>query len=166
MLKISRDWATPLTIGAFSLMSGTGLLMFFHAETGMNKLAHEWVGLVMVGGVAAHAVANWAAFKRYFLTGALSRGLIALGLLVMAGSFFSPPGGKRLSPPGMAMKAVVSAPLAKVAPLAGRSTEQAIADLAKAGIKVSGGDVSLEKATADNREMQAKAVAVLFSKGK
>lgn len=166
MTGISREWATPLTIGAFGLMSVTGLLMFFHAETGMNKLAHEWMGLVMVGGVAAHAIANWQAFQRYFLTGLLSRGLIALGLLVLAGSFFSPPGGKRMPPPVMAMKAVVSAPLAKVAPLSGRTTEQAIADLAKAGIHVPAGDVSIEKATADNRELQARAIAVLFSKAK
>jgi hypothetical protein len=166
MATISREWATPLTIGAFSLMSVTGLLMFFHAETGMNKLAHEWVGLVMVAGVAAHAIANWAAFKRYFLSGYLGRGLIALGLVALAGSFFSLPGGKRLPPPAIAMKAVVSAPLAKVAPLSGRSTEQAIADLATAGVHVATGDMSIEKATSGDRELQGKAIAVLFSKAK
>ena len=29
-MKISREWATPLTIGIFALMAVTGLLMFFH----------------------------------------------------------------------------------------------------------------------------------------
>ena len=42
-MKISREWATPLTIGAFGLMSVTGMLMFFHLDTGFNKLAHEWL---------------------------------------------------------------------------------------------------------------------------
>ncbi|WP_363348340.1 DUF4405 domain-containing protein [Methylocystis echinoides] len=163
-MQISREWATPLTIGAFSLMSVTGLLMFFHAEMGLNKLAHEWVGLVMVGGVAAHAIANWAAFKRYFLSGAFSRGVIAFSLIVLAGSFFSWTGEKRLPPPVLAMRAIVSAPLAKVAPLSGRSTEQAIADLAKAGVVVASGGVSLENAIGHNRELQAKAIAVLFGK--
>lgn len=166
MVTISRNWATPLTIGAFSLMSVTGLLMFFHAETGMNKLAHEWVGLVMVAGVAAHAAANWAGFKRYFLSGYLGRGLIALGLLALAASFLPPLGGKRLSPPAMAMKAVVSAPLARIAPLAGRSTEQAIADLARAGVRIANGEVSIEKATAGDRELQGKAISALFAKAR
>lgn len=29
-MKYLRPWATPLTIGAFAIMSTTGLLMFFH----------------------------------------------------------------------------------------------------------------------------------------
>jgi hypothetical protein len=159
-VKISREWATPVTIGAFGLMSVTGLLMFFHADRGMNKLAHEWVGLVMVAGVAAHATANWVAFKRYFLSGRLSRGVIALSALVLAGSFFSL-GARSASPPMMAMRAVLNAPLARVAPLAGRTTEQAIADLAKAGIQATA-DASIAKATAQDRELQAKAIAALF----
>ena len=68
MKIISRDWATPITIGAFAVMSVTGLLMFFHLDIGLNKLAHEWLGWLMVAGVAAHAIANWGAFKRYFVS--------------------------------------------------------------------------------------------------
>lgn len=43
-MTISRNWATPLTIGSFLLMAVTGLLMFFHLDTGLNKAAHEWLG--------------------------------------------------------------------------------------------------------------------------
>jgi hypothetical protein len=159
-VTISREWATPVTIGAFGLMSVTGLLMFLHADRGMNKLAHEWVGLVMVVGVVAHATANWAAFKRYFLSGCLSRGVIALSALALAGSFFSL-GARTASPPTMAMRAVLNPPLAKIAPLAGQTTQQAIADLAKEGIEASA-DASIAKATAQDRELQAKAIAALF----
>jgi len=28
-MKLSRDWMTSITIGAFALMSVTGMLMFF-----------------------------------------------------------------------------------------------------------------------------------------
>ena len=42
-MKVSRDWATPVTIGSFGLMAITGLLMFFHLDSGLNKTAHEWL---------------------------------------------------------------------------------------------------------------------------
>lgn len=41
---MNREIATPLTIGIFLIMSVTGILMFFHWDTGFNKLAHEWLG--------------------------------------------------------------------------------------------------------------------------
>jgi hypothetical protein len=47
-MKISTNWATPLTIGTFTLMAVTGMLMFFHADIGLNKTAHEWLGWVMI----------------------------------------------------------------------------------------------------------------------
>ena len=43
-MKLSRDWATPLTAGAFIVLAVTGLLMFFHLDRGLNHLAHEWLG--------------------------------------------------------------------------------------------------------------------------
>ena len=40
-MKLQRDWATPLTIGAFGLLAVTGVLMFFHPDSGLNKAVHE-----------------------------------------------------------------------------------------------------------------------------
>ena len=62
-----KAWATPLTIGAFGLMATTGLLMFFHLDSGLNKTAHEWLGWAMILGVVAHVMLNWKAFKRHFV---------------------------------------------------------------------------------------------------
>jgi hypothetical protein len=160
-----REWATPLTIGAFGLMSVTGLLMFFHFDMGLNKPAHQWLGWAMVAGVAAHAAANWNAFKRYFVSSATGRAIIGLSVLVLAGSFVSLPGGKEgASPPVLAMRAIAKAPISTVAPLSGRSTDQLLDDLAKAGVKLAGADSSLDSVTAGNREMQGKAMGVLFGK--
>ncbi|MBL0150870.1 MAG: hypothetical protein IPP87_20220 [Ideonella sp.] len=69
-------------------MAITGLLMFFHLDSGLNKTAHEWLGwLMVVAGVAAHAFANWLAFKRYFLSSKLGRGILAASVLVIGLSF-------------------------------------------------------------------------------
>ena len=61
-MKIKREWATPVTVGAFILMATTGILMFFHLDTGLNKEAHEWLGWVMIAGVALHVFSNWKPF--------------------------------------------------------------------------------------------------------
>ncbi len=36
-----RRWATPLIIGAFLLMSVTGVLMFFEIDAGLTAVAHN-----------------------------------------------------------------------------------------------------------------------------
>ena len=163
-MKISRDWATPLTIGAFGLMAITGILMFFHLDSGLNKTAHEWLGWLMVAGVAAHASANWLSFKRYFLSSPKGRSILVVSLLVIAGSFVSLSGGREGggSPPQLAIRAVTQAPLAQVAPLTGRTLAQLIADLSAAGIQVRNGDQSLTQAIGADRDRTGKALKVMF----
>ena len=163
-MKISRDWATPLTIGSFGLMAVTGILMFFHLDSGLNKTAHEWLGWLLVAGVAAHATANWLGFKRYFLSSPSGRGILVASVLVIAGSFASLPGGREGggSPPQLAIRAVTEAPLAQVAPLTGRPVEMLITELAAAGIQVSGAEQSLAQAIGADRERIGKALTVMF----
>jgi hypothetical protein len=165
-MKISRAWATPLTIGVFTLMSVTGLLMFFHLNRGLNKVAHEWAGWAMVAGVVLHATANWPAFKQHIFDSRLGQVLIGLGVVALAVSFVSLPGrGDRPPPPPvMAMNAVTRAPLASVAPLTGRPVDALLGDLARAGVKLPSAAASLDSVTADNRELQARAIGVLFGK--
>lgn len=169
-MKISSNWATPLTIGAFAVMATTGLLMFFHADTGVNKTAHEWLGWVMVAGVGFHAVANWRMFKKYFVVGTASRVILASSAAVLLASFFSLGGGPGGGPGGdmpphvQALKAITAAPLAEVAGVAGKPVEQLLADLQGAGIAVAGAEASLDSVIAGNRELEGKAIRVLFAR--
>ncbi len=164
-MSISRNIATPLTIGSFAIMSVTGVLMFFHADSGLNKLVHEWAGWAMVAGAALHVIVNWAPFKRYFSAGNAGVAIIALSLVVLAGSFW-PVGrdGGGLPPPVLAMKAVANAPMKSVAPLTGKPVETLLEDLRKAGIALGGADASISSATRGDRGLEAKALQVLFGK--
>ena len=164
-LKISRDWATPLTIGVFALMACTGVLMFFHLDSQLQKTVHEWAGWVMLAGVAAHAAANWLAFKRH-LQGA-GRGLVivAVFLAVLAGSFFVPAGKQVPSTPQLAISAVSRAPIAQVAPLFGKTAAQARADLAAVGIVVGSDELSLASVIGPDREKLGQALRALAQHG-
>jgi Domain of unknown function (DUF4405) len=164
-MKISRDWATPLTIGMFTLMTVTGVLMFFHLDTGLNKLAHEWLSWVFVVGVALHGLVNWPAFKRHLLSNRGGQALLIVCALLMVGSFVIQPqqGGKGRPGPMLAMRAVMDAPLRDVAPLTGRSAEALLAELRQAGFPVADAGSTLRSATGGEREREAALMQVLFS---
>lgn len=165
-MKLSREWATPLTIGVFGLMTITGILMFFHWDTGLNKTAHEWLGWLMVVGVAAHAAVNWPGFRRYLLSSTKGRAIIVASLLVTAGSFLSlsGQGQEGLPPPVMALKAVTNAPLTMVAGLSGKSVDQLMDQLNQAGIPVASSDASISSVIAGDRGLEGKAIRVIFSR--
>lgn len=81
-MKLLRIWATPLTIAAFIVMGATGVLMFLHLDSGLNKVVHEWAGWAMVIGVVAHVVLNWRAFSTYFRR-PIARVMMAAGVVVL-----------------------------------------------------------------------------------
>jgi hypothetical protein len=160
-MTISRDWATPLTIGAFLLMGVTGILMFFHLDTGLNKEAHEWLGWAMVAGVVCHSVANWAAFKRHLgrRSGQVIMGVFAV---LLVASFFVPKAEKGGNPAMRAGFAVLDAPVTTVAALAKQSPEAVMASLRAAGFKVESADQTLVSVTGPERGQQFKALATVF----
>lgn len=90
-MKLDREWITPITAGAFVLLGVTGILMFFHLDTGLNKLAHEWLGWVLLAAVALHLTLNFKGLKRQL---SQPRGQILAGLFVLVlGLSFLPLGG-------------------------------------------------------------------------
>jgi hypothetical protein len=95
-MAIQRNWVTPLAAGAFLLSAVTGILMFFHFDSGLNKLAHEWLSWVLLGAVALHVTANFDGFKRHLGT---RRGQLLVGLfaLVLLSSFVG--SGEKDEPP-------------------------------------------------------------------
>lgn len=133
-MTVPRHWATPLTIGAFLLMAVTGLLMFFHLDQGLNKVAHEWLGWAMVVAVVLHVIPNWPAFKRH-LTQPTGRALIGVFVLLLALSFVNL-GGSAGQEPGFAppVRAMAQAPLSALAPVLKLSPDQLRERLAAAGI--------------------------------
>ena len=163
-ISISRDWATPLTIGVFGLMAVTGVLMFFHLDNGLQKAVHEWAGWAMVAGVAAHAAANWFGFKRHFKTLGKGTALMAACAVVLAATFALRGGQEGPEPPALAIGALTRAPIAQVAPLFGKTAAQARADLAAAGLTLAGDDASIASAAGQDRGKVGAALRALAKK--
>lgn len=60
-----RRWATPLIIGSFVLMAGTGVLMFFEYEGGLITVVHQWFSWIFLLGAGAHIAINLRPFQNH-----------------------------------------------------------------------------------------------------
>lgn len=162
-MKLTRDWATPATMGAFAVMGITGIAMFFHLNTPLQKSIHEWAGWAMVAAVACHVAVNWGAFRRHLQWP--GQGLVLVGALMGFSLLsFAPLGGtgeSEGSPPAVAMRALTQAPIREVAPLFHKSTEEALKALAAAGVELKDADDTLALATHGDRSAVGAALRAL-----
>lgn len=134
MAKITlRSWATPLTVGSFLLMSGTGVLMFFEWEPGLMTVVHQWFSWLLLAGAGAHIAVNIRPFKNH-LKSRWGRSSIAVFALILTASAFSwgMITGPQLERP--IEQALVDAPLSALAGVAGLSGETLLSRLAARGI--------------------------------
>jgi hypothetical protein len=95
-----RRWATPLTIGAFLLMSVTGVLMFFEVRRGLIKVVHEWLSWMMLLAVGLHATLHWKSFSRYFSQKAALSVIAVFAIITLTAMLLPDNGPKRGGPGG------------------------------------------------------------------
>jgi hypothetical protein len=130
----TRSWATPLTIGSFLLMAGTGVMMFFEWERGLMTVVHQWFSWFFVAGAIGHIVANIKPFKSH-LNARWGRYGIAVFMIVLIASVFSwgQITGPQLERP--IEQALIYAPLSALADVTGQSYAELIAKLREKGIE-------------------------------
>lgn len=161
-MAIQREWVTPVAAGAFLLSAVTGVLIFFHVDSGLNKFAHEWLSWVLLGAVALHVAANFGGFKRHLdaRRGRVLMGVFALALLF---SFFGP--GEKGEPPfAPPIRALSAAPLTTLALVAGMTPEQLKGRLAEAGLQPASDQQTLGELTGPDMRKQVRAMSMVFAK--
>ncbi|NTW88848.1 MAG: DUF4405 domain-containing protein, partial [Desulfobulbaceae bacterium] len=92
-----KSWATPLIIATFIISAVTGVLIFFHQESGLIKPVHEWLSWALVTGGVLHTVANWKSFTNYFSRKA-ALAIISTGLIITIAAITVPSQGKGGNP--------------------------------------------------------------------
>jgi hypothetical protein len=128
-----RTWATPLTIGAFILMSATGLLMFFGWDRALTAEAHKWFALLFLTGAGSHIAANVRPFLNH-LKSRWGRISVAAFAIVLAASFSSWGliTGPQLERP--VKQALVNAPLSALASVTYTNPDALLLKLKEHGI--------------------------------
>lgn len=165
MLKLSRSWATPLVMGVFMLMAVTGGLLFFHADSGLNRAAHEWLGWLLVAAAAAHGLANGPALLRHLRSSRPARLILLASAAVLALSWL-PLGSREEAPPSqLALRAVADAPIRSVAALAGKTPEQLLRDLGAAGLAAYSAEQPLREVSGNDRARLGLAIRTALQPG-
>jgi hypothetical protein len=159
-LNPHRPWITPVVIGAFLLSAVTGILMFFHLDSGFNKTAHEWLSWAMVIGVSLHILLNLNAFKRYF-TQTTGKVVVGLFAIILALSFI-PSGGAGEDPPFAPPARLLSkAPLTVLAQVLGTTPQSLKSQLAAQGLTVQSDQQSLQDVVGTDLRAQIQAIGKL-----
>ncbi len=161
-MSIKREWTTPIIAGAFLLLAVTGVLMFFHAATGLAKELHEWVSWIFLAAAAVHLAVNFTPFKNYLAQrkGQMVVGAFALLLVVSLLPF----GGSGEPPYVAPLRSLGTAPLATLAQVAQTSPEQVVERLKKEGLAVQSAQQSLSELVGDDVRKQVRFMRLLLDK--
>jgi hypothetical protein len=163
-----RAWAGPLTIGSFAVVAVTGVLMFFHAATGFSKVAHEWLGWLLVIGAVAHTALNWKPFVAYFRKPAALAIIVVLLILGLASLVASPGGGPGGHGPRAFMAvadALETSSLRVIAQVAKTSPETIVEKLTTQGLKVRGPEQTIREIASENGARGIEILSQLLSTG-
>ncbi|HMV54981.1 MAG TPA: hypothetical protein PLX20_14480 [Rhodocyclaceae bacterium] len=162
-MKLTREWVTPLVMGSFALLAVTGILMFFHADSGLNKLAHEWLSWMLVAAVLGHMLVNFGAVKRHF---SATRTRVIAGIFVaLLVASFMPLGGSGKPPFAAPVDALARAPLPVLAQVAGMSVDQARERLAAQGVTIDDAAPTLSAAVGGDLRREVRALNGLLASG-
>jgi hypothetical protein len=160
-MTIQRNWVTPITAGAFLLSAVTGVLIFFHIDSGANKFVHEWLSWVLLGGALLHTTANFNGLKVHLRT---RRGQVLMGLFVIALTLsFIPLGGGKSEPPFMApVRALGESNLATLAQVAQVTPAELRNRLGKAGVHVDSDQQTLAEMVGADTRRQMQVLGRVF----
>lgn len=161
-MNIKREWVTPITTGAFFLSAATGILLFFHMNSGAIKVVHEWLSWILVGGVVLHMVPNFSGLKMRLST---KRGTLIVGAFaaILAVSILLPT-GKHGEPPFMQpVRALSQAPLTTLAQVAQIPPQQLLERLSKAGLQPVSDQQKLSELTGDDMRKQLRVLSLVLS---
>lgn len=166
-----RQYATPLSFITFLAVAITGLLMLFGVRSHAFSEVHQWIGLVFVGALALHLARNWrgvgamlsAPKSRVFLAvaGVLTALLLITSFPLGGGGGYGHGGHS----PRMIVYRLSAAPIDKLAPALGLTSDEAVARLRRGGIAVQNPQQSLNEIAAGEDERLPRLLNLLMAEG-
>jgi hypothetical protein len=156
-----RDWATPITTGAFVLSAVTGIMLFFKLEFHLIKHMHEWLSWFLVIGTILHLIANGRASMRY-LSKPTGKFILILFLLLTCASFLPIDVKHGEHPSKKISEAIIQSPLSEVAQIADHPLNEAINILKSKGIQAANQEQTIREIAAQNHTSPLAILDAIF----
>lgn len=155
-----RIWATPLTIGAFLLVSVTGLLMFFELDRGLTTVVHQWLSWCFVVGAVGHITVNIRPLKNHLKSNS-GKVSVATFLTILLASFSSwgLVTGPQLERP--IEEALIDAPLSALASVTHTAPDVLLRKLEATGISATS-EQSIRELSEKYGESENRLLAIVF----
>ncbi|WP_060824958.1 DUF4405 domain-containing protein [Sulfurospirillum cavolei] len=164
MNVIARNIVSSLLMILFSVVSVTGVMMFFKIRILSGEVLHIWLGFVFVLISCLHVMKNWNNVRIYF-TKRSTHFTFLLGLCVVVVFVAMPlfqPQERTINPKGLIFQTMMSAPLSKLAAFTDIDEELMVKELANRNISASGRQSILEIAKANDTTNDA-ILKIVFS---
>jgi len=156
-----REWATPITIGAFALSAITGIMLFFKVQLGLVKPIHEWLSWLLVIGTIFHIIANRYFFMKYF-SKPVGRGILILFFLLICVSMFPLENKHGRHPFAKIADTLIQSPLSAVAQIANHEPDEAINILRSKGIYTESKDQTIQEIATKNNSQPLRVLDLIF----
>lgn len=149
--------ATPFTLALFAISTISGVALFLHVGQSYFHAMHEWLSILLLAPVALHVWKNWNPLVIYTKRGALLWPVIVSVAVAIPFAWPAIAGKQQGGSPMTAMRVMLKAPIADLAPLLKTTPDALQAALAAKGYKASSTQDSIEKIAGE------EARAALFS---
>jgi hypothetical protein len=164
-----KSWATPLAVGAFTISTVTGILIFFDIEIGMVEPVHKWLSWLLVTGVLLHIFSNWKQFSGYF-SKKPALGIIGAALIITIASLlpiFSKDKKEGKENPGkVAAKLLESSSLETVALVIKTTPKLLVEQLGKNGIIVKDPALTIQQIATNNGKSEKAVLGTILGQTK
>jgi hypothetical protein len=164
-----RTYATPLSLISFVVVGITGIMMLFDVRGGATGDIHEWAGVAFVIALVLHLVRNGRGVKA-MLSLPKSKVVVSIGAVVAAvllliaapiqsgGAGHGPHGG-----PWMVVNKISAAPISKMAPALGMTSDQAVQRLRSAGVTIKNPEQSLAQIAREQDKELPRLIAAMMT---
>lgn len=172
MKQTLKSWATPFAVGAFTISTVTGLLIFFDIEIGLVEPAHKWLSWLLVTAVLLHLISNGKQFVTYF-SKKTALGIIGAALIITVASllpiFGEEDEGKKkgIDHQGkIAVQLLESSSLETVALVTRITQQHLVEELGKSGIIVKNPSLTIQQIASTNKKSEKEVLDAILKQTK
>lgn len=159
---VKKRYISIVLVGLFTIISISGVLMFFKIESMKMNMAHAWLGVLFVLVTIYHIIKNISFLTNYFKY--ISSSIIVILIIGLSVWFINPTQEELLSPKKEIMITLFTQPISTVAIFFKKDIEKIVLSMQSKGINIKNINQSLEQIANANDKSKREMFFMFFEK--